>query len=52
MTLERARELLLVQTDLCGGRNRNAASVILMEANQSLGQSAVDQLIRELGIKE
>ncbi len=47
MTLEKARELLAVQTSLGGGYNRNAARLILAEIEREHGQSGVDQLIRE-----
>ena len=38
MTPERAKELLQVQVELGGGYNRNAARVILAEAQRVHGQ--------------
>ena len=52
MDLEKARELLLLQIDIGGGYNRNAASVILVDVNKTHGQPAVDQLIRELDLEK
>jgi len=52
MTLERARELIGIQTSIGGGYNRNATKVILAEIHKHHGQSAVDQLIRELNLEE
>jgi len=51
MTLDRARELLVVQADFAGFYNRNAAKLILQEVVREHGQLAVDQLIRELGLE-
>ncbi|MEJ2645817.1 MAG: hypothetical protein P8180_13015 [Gammaproteobacteria bacterium] len=51
MTLEKARELLQVQTSLGGGYNRNAAKLILAEVQRDHGQGAVDRLIRELDLE-
>jgi hypothetical protein len=50
MTLERARELLETQVYIGHGYNRNAARLILAEAQRDLGQSAIDQLINELNM--
>lgn len=47
MTLEKARELLVVQTSLGGGYNRNTTRLILAEIEREHGQSAVDRLIGE-----
>ncbi len=51
MTIDRARELLKIQTDLGGGYNRNSTMLILAEIQTEHGQPAVDQLIRELDLK-
>ncbi len=51
MTIVRARELLAVQADMGGGYNRNGARLILAEVQREHGQSAVDQLIRELELE-
>ena len=51
MTLTRAHELLAVQADMGGGYNRNGARLILAEVQREHGQSAVDQLIRELDLE-
>ena len=47
MTLDKARELLLVQADFGGFYNGNSAKLILAEVNCEHGQVAVDQVIRE-----
>ena len=52
MTLERARELLLVQVQFGSGYNANSAKLILSEVQREHGQGAVDQLIRQLGLEE
>ena len=52
MKKEKARELLLLQTEIGGGYNRNAASVILAEIDKLHGQEAVDQLIRDLDLEK
>ncbi len=51
MTIVRAHELLAVQADMGGGYNRNGARLILAEVQREHGQSAVDQLIRELELE-
>ena len=51
MELDRAREMLLVQTSLGSGYNRNGARLILAEVMRVHGQKAVDQLIRELDLE-
>ena len=48
MTIDKARELLAIQAGLASGYNRNSAKLILAEVMKEHGQSAVDQLIREL----
>ena len=50
MTLDRARQLLKVQADFGGFYNANSAKLILSEVQREHGQSAVDSLIRELGL--
>lgn len=52
MTLNRARELIGVQTHFSSGYNRNAVRLILAEVQNEHGQEAVDQLIRELELEE
>ncbi len=51
MTLDKAKELLAVQVSMGGGYNRNGAKLILLEVQKDHGQSAVDRLIRELGLE-
>jgi hypothetical protein len=46
--LDKARELLKVQAGFGGFYNANSAKLILSEVSREHGQSAVDQLIREL----
>ena len=48
MTLDKAKELLMVQADFGGFYNGNSAKLILFEVSREHGQAAVDQLIREL----
>jgi hypothetical protein len=48
MTLDKARELLEVQAGFGGFYNANSAKLILSEVSREHGQTAVDQLIREL----
>ena len=50
MTLDRARQLLKVQADFGGFYNANSAKLILSEVQREHGQTAVDGLIRELGL--
>lgn len=50
MTIERARQLLQTQAAFGGGYNRQGARLILAEVAREHGQSAVDALIRELGL--
>lgn len=50
MTLNRAKELLVIQIDAADGYNLNAAKNILAEVHRTLGQGAVDQLIREMNL--
>ncbi|WP_455220602.1 hypothetical protein [Kaarinaea lacus] len=52
MKTEKARELLLLQIEIGGGYNRNAASVLLAEVDRQYGQSAVDMLIRDLELEK
>ena len=47
MTLDKARELLMVQADFGGFYNGNSAKLILAEVSREHGQAAVDQMIRE-----
>ncbi len=51
MTINRARELLLVQVHLAGGYNRNGAKMILIDVQREHGQAGIDQLIRELDLE-
>jgi hypothetical protein len=50
MTLERARELLLVQAGFGSFYNANSAKLILSEVQREHGQAAVDRLIVECGL--
>ena len=52
MTLDRAQELLMVQINMGGGYNRNAAKLILAEVEREHGPAAVDQLIRTLNLEQ
>ena len=52
MTLDRARQLLMVQADFGGFYNGNSAKLILSEAQREHGQDAVDQLIREVKLDD
>ncbi|MBU1191486.1 MAG: hypothetical protein KKA36_01080 [Gammaproteobacteria bacterium] len=52
MNLDRARELLQVQTSLGSGYNRNSARLILAEIQREHGQAAVDRLIRDLDLEK
>lgn len=52
MNIDRARELLQVQTSLGSGYNRNSARLILAEIQREHGQGAVDRLIRELDLEQ
>ena len=50
MTLDKAREMLLVQAGFGGFYNGNSAKLILSEASREHGQTAVDRMIRECGL--
>jgi len=52
MTLEKARQLLLVQAGFGGGYNRNGARLILAEVAREHGQECADRLVRELRLDE
>jgi hypothetical protein len=52
MTLEKACELLVVQADMGGGCNRNAAKLVLAEVRREHGRAAVDAFIRELDLEQ
>ncbi len=52
MTIDRARELLSIQTSMSSGYNRNSAMLILSEIQTEHGQAAVDRLIRELDLEK
>ena len=52
MTLERARELLLIQAGFGSFYNGNSAKLILSEVQKEHGQAAVDQLIRACGLHQ
>jgi hypothetical protein len=51
MTLEKARELLQVQVNFGGGYQRNGARLIIEDVAREHGQTAADQLIREMGLE-
>jgi len=50
MTLDKAKELLLVQAGFGGFYNGNSAKLILSEVSREHGQAAVDRLIGECGL--
>ena len=52
MTLEKARELLQTHITMGSGYNRQAARLVMAEVMHEHGQSAVDQLIRDLQLDE
>jgi hypothetical protein len=52
MTIDKARELLNVQTGFGGFYNANSAKLILAEVSREHGQAAVDALIRECGLDQ
>jgi len=52
MTIDRARELLSIQTGMSSGYNRNSAMLILAEIQAEHGQAAVDRLIRDLDLEK
>ncbi len=52
MTLDRAQELLLVQINMGGGYNRNAAKLIFAEVEREHGPEAVANLIRTLNLEQ
>ena len=52
MTIERARQLLQTQAAFGGGYNRQGGRLILAEVARGHGQSAVDALIRDLGLEK
>lgn len=52
MTIDRARELLSIQTGMSSGYNRNSAMLILAEIQTEHGQAAVDRLIRDLDLEK
>ena len=52
MTIEKARQLLVVQTGFGGGYNRNGARLILAEVAREHGQDCADRLVRELRLDE
>ena len=52
MTLDRTRQLLMVQADFGGFYNGNSAKLIGSEVQREHGQGAVDQLIRELKLDD
>ena len=51
MTIDRAKELLLIQVGLASGYNRNAAKLILAEVLKEHGPEAVERLIVELELE-
>lgn len=52
MTLEKARQLLQVQIDFGGGRNRNGARLIIADVVREHGQQAANQLIAEMQLDQ
>ncbi len=51
MTLEKARQLIEVQSRFGGGYNRNGVRLILGEVHREHGQQVVDRLIREFDLQ-
>lgn len=51
MSLERARQLIAVQSQFGGGYNRNGVRLILGEVQREHGQQAVDGLIEEFALQ-
>jgi hypothetical protein len=51
MTLEKARQLITVQSQFGGGYNRNGVRLILGEVQREHGQQVVDRLIREFDLE-
>lgn len=51
MTIEKARQLIAVQSRFGGGYNRNGVRLILGEVHRVHGQDAVDRLIREFELQ-
>ena len=52
MNIDRAGELLQVQTSLGSGYNRNSARLIMAEIQREHGQAAVNRLIRDLDLEK
>ena len=52
MTLEKAREFIAMHIVLGSGYNCNAARMVLGEDMRDYGQDAVDELIRNHGLKQ
>ncbi len=50
MTLDKAKELLLVQAGFGGFYNGNSAKMILSEVFREHGQTAVDRLVVDCGL--
>lgn len=52
MTLEKARQLLQVQVDFGGGRNRQGARLIIEDVVREHGPNAANQIIAEMHLDE
>ena len=52
MNIDRAAELLKVQTSLGSGYNRNSARLIMAEVQRVHGQAAGDKLSRDLDLEK
>lgn len=52
MTLDKARQLLQVQVDFGGGRNRQGARLIIADVVREHGQEAANQLITDMRLDE
>lgn len=50
MTIEKARELIAVQSGLGGGYHRNGVRLMLGKVQREHGQLAVDRLTHEFGL--
>lgn len=52
MTLDKARQLLQVQVDFGGGRNRQGTRLIIADVVREHGQEVANQLITDMRLDE
>ena len=50
MTLDKAKEMLAVQTGFNSGYNRNSEKLILAEVEREHGQQAAQKLVKEFNL--